>query len=216
MQTSLVILIVMIVIVLAVILISSDSCKSALSHAFNRKSKVKAIGPSPAGELPVAQPKKQLIKPRTSPKKVVAGNPKKISTIAAKPATKLNKPARNSSMGTIKGDIVQMFSPQPDGAEEFGVSESTLESLAAEYRRRHIDVPKESRVRHRSFRRSALEAAEAKLQETYMHMASDARHKHDEDFVTESFRQNILQAESRKPLTGRAVRERKFVPTKDN
>lgn len=225
MKAGLIILIVLVIIVLIVILMTSPTCRNAVTGVFKGKPKVDSKKISP----PVSQPGpviEQVAQPIVNGKKVTSNKP--VSTIAPihgagqtplvnqtahAPVVPKREPVSapkevSPPAKLLTGNLFELLNPSVDVQAEFGISEAELEALARKYKEQHLDTPKPEVIRSRHLTRSGLEKAEQVSRQSFITAAGTGKRSDGEEVFTTLFRDRMLPASTPSKLKARTTKKR--------
>jgi hypothetical protein len=185
MKTSLTVLIILTVVVLIVILMTSPTCRNAVSSVLGGKKQVqKAVKSTPPVASQPAKPSVNSIqRPSGSDMRAAAAamgqrpgqapqvqsstqplGPQQVNFVPPSEAPKMEVMS-DPKYPVLNGNLLDMFNNTVDVQATFGLSESQIDAMAKEYKETFLDVKKDEVARHRSIIRSHLEEAETKLRQ---------------------------------------------------
>lgn len=168
------------------------------------------------GELPAPKKVKQHGKHH---KKADLGRKRAKASTRKVEGPKLEVSAENMQpiVQSLGGSVEDLFNPKTDVEAEFGISEAQLNVMARQYKSRNASQEQASVPRHRSFMRKDAEEAEESFFKSFQNMASSraTERMNSEDFATEVYRRNIMEAAKAAPQTRRSKRVKKFVLRKN-
>lgn len=177
MHSSLTILIILTVVVLIVILMTSPTCKNAVGSILKGKKKetssdalTSTAGPSVEKKVASREEASKLQQRKAAEtmetyKKAQSGvvqSPAKVES--SQPRVEVKS---DPQFKVLSGNILDMFNNTVDVEKQFGLTESQINELAMKYKAEHLDVHREEVTRHRSFVRSDLDEADAKLRDGF-------------------------------------------------
>lgn len=235
MRSGLIILIVLVIIVLIAILMTSPTCRSAVTGVFKGKPKVDAkksmppvSAPTPMIEQvakpivmnnksvqqapPVAQQAERVASPVASNGPIHGSG--QVNTNRSAPAQEqvstqqASAPRVNASAKLLTGNLFELLDPSVDVQAEFGISEAELDVLAKKYKEQHLDTPKPEVIRSRHLTRTGLENAERVSRQSFITAAGTGKRNDGEEVFTSLFRDHLLPVSGASKLKARGTKKR--------
>lgn len=123
------------------------------------------------------------------------------------PQNNVSAQVQASSFKTLSGHVENLFDPVENVAAEFGLTEAQLDAMARSYKKDFLEAPKVEAVRHKSYVRSEVEAAENKIRETFVHSVINSVRNPQEELVSEFYRDKamgIVENQSAKKISFRS------------
>lgn len=218
MKASLIILIVLVVIVLIVILMSSPTCRNAVTGVFKGKPKVenkpKLAPPAPGpivekqaepimnGKV-ISSPSSATPQPFVNGKVLSQPDLPQVAPTAA-PAPAAEKPAK-----VLSGNLFEMLNPSVDVQAEYGISEEELNMLAKKYKEDHLETPKPEVIRSRHLTRSGVENAERTARQSFITASGTGKREDSEQFYTEVMRDKLMPEMAPSKIKTKSIKRRK-------
>jgi hypothetical protein len=222
-----IILIVVVAIILVAILMSSPTCKKAVSGIFKGKKEVASkpkvaepIAPKPKPRPPqpisIPDPKQNTDNPVFPPNQQGVVQPQaSVPAMVPDPQQNVDNPEfpphqrgvvqPQASFPVLSGNLYNLLDPKVDVKANFGISEEELNVMARKYKETPLDTPKPEIIRNRYVNRSAMERAENVLLQSFISSTGSGQRPDTEQLVVEVMRDRVAseQRGKEKRLTSR-------------